>query len=159
MSFKTAPKRAGVSTDKLWNESQNHLRLQSSVWLLVGSKCNIHYSSVWRLGRNLILYQILALDFGLELQVAHGFWKFALYHFAFTKDLHEYLFSLTERNPKRVFAFIRKSESGNSVQPLFCRNLLRGSATPAETVAPKLLPKELHSGSQRQAAVALNCVY
>lgn len=46
--------------------------------------------------------------------------KFALCHFAFTKDLHSYLFSLPERNPKRVFAFKKKAKSENAQ---FCREL------------------------------------
>ena len=33
--------------------------------------------------------------------------RFALGHFTFTKDLCSYLFSLSERHPKRVFAFTK----------------------------------------------------
>lgn len=32
------------------------------------------------------------------------------------KDLYNYLFSLTERNSERIFAFIKKAKSENSVQ-------------------------------------------
>ena len=34
-----------------------------------------------------------------------SFLKFALHHFAFTKDVYQWLFSLTDRNPKRIFTF------------------------------------------------------
>lgn len=48
-------------------------------------------------------------------------WKFTLCHSTFTKHLHQYLFSLTKRNLKRIFTFTKKAESENSVQRLFCR--------------------------------------
>lgn len=49
------------------------------------------------------------------------FQKFMLGHFSFTKDPHQYLFLLTERNLMSSFAFIfRKAKSENSVQHLFC---------------------------------------
>ena len=34
-----------------------------------------------------------------------SFLKFALHHFAFTKDVYQRLFSLTDRDPKRIFTF------------------------------------------------------
>lgn len=42
------------------------------------------------------------------LQPPPAFPKFALCHFAFTKDLYQSLFLLTERNPKKTFAFTKK---------------------------------------------------
>lgn len=38
------------------------------------------------------------------------FKSFPLYHFAFTKDLHEDLFSLTKRNLKRIFISTKKGK-------------------------------------------------
>ena len=48
--------------------------------------------------------------YGLNMiiQVSLTFQKFALQHFTFMKDLHKYLFSLTARNPKRIFTFTKK---------------------------------------------------
>ena len=44
--------------------------------------------------------------------------KSALHYFAFMKDPHEYLLLVTERNPKRIFAFFFffKVKSENSSQ-------------------------------------------
>lgn len=41
----------------------------------------------------------------IRLQVFPALRKFTLHHFAFMKDLCQYLFSLMERNPKRIFTF------------------------------------------------------
>lgn len=43
-------------------------------------------------------------------QVFPTFWKFALCHFAFTKDLRYYLFSLTKSSLKSIFTFTIKGE-------------------------------------------------
>ena len=50
----------------------------------------------------------LAPNRSICVQVSLAFPKFSLCHFAFTKDLHLYLFSLTNRNPKRIFTFTEK---------------------------------------------------
>lgn len=46
----------------------------------------------------------------IEIQLSSAFGKFMLRHFAFTKDLHSYLFSLSERNSKRILVFTKKGE-------------------------------------------------
>lgn len=76
----------------------------------------------------------------IRLQVSSAFQKFPLHHFAFTKDLHDsLLFSLTERNPKRIFVFMgEKSQREHSIQCSFC-------------VAPPAPPREPGSGAQHQA--------
>lgn len=51
----------------------------------------------------------LAPNQSICVQVSPTFPKFSLCHFAFTKDLRLYLFSLTNRNPKRIFTFTEKS--------------------------------------------------
>lgn len=43
----------------------------------------------------------------LWIQVTPTLWEFAVSHLAFTKDLHEYLFSTTEINPKRTSTFTK----------------------------------------------------
>ena len=52
--------------------------------------------------------QCLGSDGRFVIQPSPAFPKFALRRFAFTKDLHQYLFLLTERNPKKTFAFTKK---------------------------------------------------
>ena len=49
------------------------------------------------------------------------FGKFTLGHFAFTKDIHPHLYSLTKRNPKRFSLLQGKAKRGNSAQRLFCK--------------------------------------
>lgn len=69
--------------------------------------------------------------------VCSAFWKFALCHFAFTKDLHEYLFLLTERNLKESLLLQKKAKSRNSIQHVFYSGLLERHHTPrAGRVAP-----------------------
>lgn len=41
-------------------------------------------------------------------QTSPPFQKSTFHHSAFRKDLHYYLFSLTQRNPKRIFYFTKK---------------------------------------------------
>lgn len=78
------------------------------------------------------------------------------------KDLHYYLFLLTKRNLKRIFTFTEKKvKSKNSVPRLFPGELLQRQWAPGTArVAPpsELLPRDLHSARQHQAATALNCV-
>lgn len=64
-----------------------------------------------------------------SVQVSPAFQKFWLRHFAFTKDLHEYLFWLTGGNLKRIFGFPRRVQvvfSGFAASPS------RGSAQPEQ---------------------------
>lgn len=44
------------------------------------------------------------------------FWKSTLCHFAFAKDLHQYLFLLNDRNPKKNSYFTKKVKSKISIQ-------------------------------------------
>ena len=46
----------------------------------------------------------------------------------FTKDLHQYLFSVTERSPRRILPFMKKGE--NHIQHLFCSSCHGGSMPP-----------------------------
>lgn len=46
----------------------------------------------------------------MQVSLSPAFPKFALHHLAFTKDLHYYLFSLTEKYPKWIFTFMKKDE-------------------------------------------------
>lgn len=64
----------------------------------------------------------------LVAQVTPNFQKFTLRHFAFTKDLHQHLFLLRERNPKSIFAFRKTSEKQKQFQHWFCSSRYRGSA-------------------------------
>lgn len=76
-----------------------------------------------------------------------------LCHLTFTKDLHQYQFLLTERNPEQTFVFMKKGE--NSVKHLL--GPYRGSGTPQAEQREQphqLLPWEPHSASQHQAATA-----
>lgn len=73
----------------------------------------------------------------------------------FYKDLHWYLFSLTERNPKAIFDFTIKSK--NSVQRLTCGWRSQTQRTP-EHVARRALSPEPHSASQHPAPAARNCL-
>ena len=79
-----------------------------------------------------------------------AFPKFTLCQFAFTKELNKYLFSQSEKNQKRILAFIKKkkkkeeAESKNSIQHLFCRSHYEDSVTPDRTVRvalPSSLPR------------------
>lgn len=47
-----------------------------------------------------------------SIQVPSAFWKLELHHFALVRDLHEYLSSLMERNPKGIFIFMKKGKRG-----------------------------------------------
>ena len=60
-----------------------------------------------------------------SIQVSPAFPKFALCYFIFTKDLHEYLFSLIKRNLKKDFHFSKtRQKSENSVQRVVCNKPL-----------------------------------
>lgn len=50
----------------------------------------------------------LLWKFFFTVQVSPGFQKFTLSHLAFTRDLPTFGFSLTQRNPKRIFTFKNK---------------------------------------------------
>ena len=75
-----------------------------------------------------------------------------LYATSLSQDLHYYLFLLTERNLKTIFA--------SSIQHLFCSELLqRQCTTPSgKSSTVRLLPWEPHSISASSPR-ALNCVH
>ena len=114
-------------------------------------------------GRRRCIQDILEPSFQLlcvlQIQVSPAFSKIASCHFAFTKDLYQYPFLLTGRSPKRIFTFKEKVKSESSIQCLFCTESLQRQCTlRAETGTAKLPPQKLHSASQHQAAMALNCL-
>ena len=80
----------------------------------------------------------------------------------FTKDLHQYLFSQTKRNPKRIFTFKGKKRARreNSLQYSLCSKPLQlkeaASRASSESSIPQLLLQELNSASQHQADISLN---
>lgn len=43
------------------------------------------------------------------------FQKFTLHHFTLMKNLHQYMFLLTKRNPKRIFTFTKRWESKSHI--------------------------------------------
>ena len=76
------------------------------------------------------------------------------------KDLHEYLFSLTERNLKRTFYFNKKGKKWKwhsvfASQQAFIEAAHTQSCRNGTT---QLLLWKIYSASQHQAAIALNCV-
>ena len=89
------------------------------------------YCCLWRLYNGLQRYWSHNTSFTLLFKI----------HFmplsAFTKDLHWYLLPLIKRNPKRIFAFMKKKvKSENIVQHLFCSELLYRQPTQEVRVAP-----------------------
>lgn len=54
----------------------------------------------------------------VQIQVFLAFWKFPFHHVAFTKDLHQYLFSLAGRIPKRICTCTNKATKWKSCS--FC---------------------------------------
>lgn len=92
-----------------------------------------------------------------------AFPKFTSCQFAFTKELHKYLFSLSERNQKRILAFIKKKKKSRK-QKQYSAFVLQESLwrqcdprQNSESGTTKLPPQELHSAAQHPAAIALNC--
>lgn len=74
-----------------------------------------------------------------------------------SKNLHQYLFSLTERNQTRIFALKKKVKIAFSV--LLQQAITKGARAPSsESGAATLLPQELHCASEDQVAMAPNCV-
>lgn len=66
-----------------------------------------------------------------SIQVSLIFQMFVLGHFTLTKDLYEYLCSLTESNSKRIFTFMKKGEQWKQWSVF----VLQG--VPAEAVHPE----------------------
>ena len=57
--------------------------------------------------------------------------------FAFTKELHQDQFSLTERNPKRIFSFMKKDKKAKIVfKACFSASCYRQGTLQAQRVAP-----------------------
>lgn len=91
-----------------------------------------------------------------------GILHFSKVHFIslhfYKRAVKQYVSSLTKRNLKGIF-LTKKGE--NSIQHLSCSESTSpstGSVHHSSKSGPaKLLPLELHSASQHQAAIALNC--
>lgn len=68
-----------------------------------------------------------------SIQVSPAFPKFALCYFIFTKDLHQYLFSLIKKNLKKDSHFSEtRQKSENSVQRMVCSKPLQKKHTQVE---------------------------
>lgn len=86
----------------------------------------------------------------IQLQISPAFQKFELHHLAFTKDLHYSLFSLTERNPRRILVLWKKKVK----IALFVLQVGFYSSS----VHPAALPSSFPGNyTQHQVAIALNC--
>lgn len=86
-------------------------------------------------------------------QTSPPFQKSTFHHSAFRKDLHYYLFSLTQRNPKRIFYFTKKGWKAKIalsvcfvVSPYYRQWALNSDSGPT-----KLLTWELHSASSHHS--------
>lgn len=74
-----------------------------------------------------------------------AFPKFSLCHFTFTKDLHEYLFLLTETNLKMIFTYRKKVKNEKQVLSSCFQQAIREVVyTLGRAGTAKLLPQELH---------------
>ena len=69
------------------------------------------------------------------------------------KDLHWYLFSLTERNLKRIFCFYEKGPEWKQRSALVPRGALTEAASAPVAVSVALLPWELGSAASCQLCV------
>lgn len=68
----------------------------------------------------------------MDIQVLPPFFqKFTLHHFTLMKDLHQYTFLLTKRNPKRIFTFTKKWESKSSIWLALQQPVTKGACTQA----------------------------
>ena len=95
----------------------------------------------------------------LVYRLSPTFWEFALGHFAFMKDLHDYLFLPTERNLKTILLWQKQMKSDNSDRCLSCSELYRGSMSSGSKGGPAKLPAwKLLSASLHQATITLNCI-
>lgn len=59
------------------------------------------------------------------------FQKFTLHHFTLMKDLHQYTFLLTQKNPKRTFTFTKNRESKSSLWLALQQPVTKGECTQA----------------------------
>lgn len=87
--------------------------------------------------------------------------KFNWHYFAFTKNLHAYLFLRTKRQPKRFLLAWKRGEKQNQCSVSVWQGALwQAVHTPrsGESSPTKLLPWDLHSAHQHQAGIALRCV-
>ena len=123
---------------------------------LTGSNCT---SKWYKYGK--IIYSV---------QVRPAFQKFALRHFAFTKDLHLYLFLLTKRNPKNLdwkleiwkpknpFHFYEKKKKKQKYHSVFVwqRAIIEAASASSESGTANLLPWKLYSASQHQASISVS---
>lgn len=94
------------------------------------------------------------------IQVSPVLRKFALHPFAFIEDLHWYLFSASEKFEDDFHFDKEEVKSKNSILRSFCSKPVTEAAHTQrrENGPAKFLPRELHSTSQHEAALALNSV-
>lgn len=92
-------------------------------------------------------------------QESPNFWKSASCHTAFTKDLHHYLVSLTEGNPKRSFTFMKKRWKVKTASTFVLQEPSEGRVHPEQWGCSAKCPpaQEPLSASQRPASTAWNC--
>lgn len=82
---------------------------------------NVHDKILFPAEANLSIIPIFGVPVKISIckrhvQVSPDFQTFAFCHFDFTKDLHQDLFSLKERNLKRIFAFTKKATIALSIR-------------------------------------------
>lgn len=73
-------------------------------------------------------------------QVSPAFHKFVLHYFAFMKNLHLYFFSLTKRNPKRIFAFRKKDEKQKQHLAFVLQRAVTEAVHPEQWARPHQAP-------------------
>lgn len=85
-----------------------------------------------------------------------AFPKFSLCHFTFTKDLHEYLFLLTETNLKMIFTYRKKVKNEKQVFSSCFQQAVREAVYTRGRVGTAKL--QTAGASQHQTVTALHCV-
>ena len=95
-----------------------------------------------------------------EIQVSFAFWKFAWHHFAFYKRMIFVPVFANQKKSEEGFHFYQKeAKSKNNIQHLLCCEPVGRQGVPWAVKHPvKLCSWDLHTESQHQAAIALNCV-
>lgn len=123
---------------------------------------NVHDKILFPAEANLSIIPIFGVPVKISIwkrhvQVSPDFQKLAFCHFDFTKDLPQDLFSLKERNLKRIFAFTKKATIALSI--CFAASVLERQCTSraARVAPPSSLPRN-NTQHPHQAATALNCL-
>lgn len=131
------------------------------------------WASLWlEFSSPLLLWELAELDSVesnyWQIRAPPAFPKFPFCHFALRKEPHEYLFSLSERNPKRISVLEKKIKSGgcgeskNSVQHSFCTEPLFRQQAPGQREwhcpAPSLgMTSSPRLGTLSMTTCALSC--